>query len=196
MDIEIEAKFLDINPDDFKKVLENTGAKLIHEERLMIRNNFDFPDARLEKIGGWVRVRDEGDRINLSYKRLVDRTLDGMQEITVEVNNFKKTCDFLLAVGFDQRSSYETKREKWDMSGVEITIDTWPWIPTFIEIEGTNEQELKKVVGKLGLDWKQALFGSVEIAYQRYYNVCEEEIDNWEEIKFIPTPDWLEIKRK
>jgi len=40
------------------------------------------------------------------------------------------------------------------------------------------------------------LHGSVEIAYQNYYNVSEGEIDGWENITFIPTPDWLESQKK
>jgi len=32
-------------------------------------------------------------------------------------------------------SYQETRREKWMLDDAEVTIDTWPWIPTFIEIE-------------------------------------------------------------
>ena len=41
-----------------------------------------------------------------------------------------------------------------------------------------------------------ALHGSVETAYQDLFDVTEDEIDSWEEITFIPVPDWLEIRRK
>ncbi|MFA5743114.1 MAG: CYTH domain-containing protein [Candidatus Paceibacterota bacterium] len=69
MDIEIEAKFLGIDTEKLRDLLKKNGAALVHSECLMKRNNFDYPDARLEKIGGWVRVRDEGDKITLSYKQ-------------------------------------------------------------------------------------------------------------------------------
>lgn len=77
-----------------------------------------------------------------------------------------------------------------------MQIDTWPWIPTFVEIEGSDANELKKVAASLELDWGKALHGSVENAYQAYYNVTEEEIDGWEKITFVPVPDWLEVRRK
>jgi len=162
----------------------------------LISKNFDYPDKKLEKIGGWIRVRDEGDKITLAYKRLIDRTIKGTKEISVVVDNFDAICDLLIAIGLDCKSYQETKREKWMLDGVEVTIDTWPWIPTFVELESKSETRLKDVAFKLGLDWTKALHGSVEIAYQTYYNVTEEEIDSWEDITFTPVPDWLEICKK
>jgi len=197
METELEAKFLDIDKEALRNKLKEIGAKLIYPERLMKRNVFDYPDERLEKEGAWVRVRDEGDnKITLSYKRLVDRTLQGTKEITLDVNSFDTMTSFLLAIGLKQDAYQETKREKWELNGSEITIDTWPWIPSFIEIESPTEDKLKKISGDLGFDWSQAMHGSVETAYQRYYDVTEQEIDGWESITFVPVPDWLEVKRK
>jgi adenylate cyclase class 2 len=132
----------------------------------------------------------------LSYKKLVDRTLQGTKEITLDVSNFETMCDFLQACGFDSKSYQETKREKWIINKTEITIDTWPWIPTFVEIESETEEEVHKVSNLLGFEWGKALHGSVETAYQDLFDVTDDEIDSWEEITFTPVPDWLEIKRK
>jgi len=196
MQTEIEAKFLDINPSEFRDKLKKIGAKLMCPERLMKRKIFDFPDERLEKEGAWIRVRDEGDRITLSYKRLIDRTLHGTKEISLEINDFNKACDIFLAIGLKIDSYQETKRETWEFEGCEITIDTWPWVPTFVELEANDEKTLKEVAKKLDFDWKNAMHGSVETAYQKYFDVTDEEIDSWESITFTPVPDWLEIKRK
>ena len=196
MQTEIEAKFLDVDVNQLREKLKSTGAKLIYPERMMTRKVFDFPDHRLEKEGAWVRIRNEGDKVTLSYKKLVDRSLHGTKEITVIVDDFDQTCNLFFALGFVQDSFQETKREKWEFKGCEVTIDTWPWIPTFVELEAPDESTIKSLADKLGLDWNKALHGSVEIAYQKYYNVTEEEIDSWERITFEPVPDWLEIKRK
>ena len=196
MEIEIEAKFLNVDVNALREALQENGATLVHEERLMRRKNFDHTDGRLEEIGGWIRVRDEGDKTTLAYKQLIDRTIEGTKEISVMVDSFDKICDFLLAIGMDNKSYQETKRERWDMDGVEVTIDTWPWIPTFVELEGKSEENLKSVSEKLGLNWAKAIHGSVETAYQACYNVSEAEIDSWETITFTPVPEWLEIRRK
>lgn len=196
MATEIEAKFLDIDPSVLRAKLWNLEATQEHPERLMKRKVFDDPNGSLRKVGGWIRLRDEGDRITLSYKQLKNRTLYGTEEITITVDNFKATSLLLEAVGFRQKSYQETKREKWVLNGAEITIDTWPWIPTFVEIEAPGEEIIKAVAARLGFDWAHALYGSVETAYQRYYGVTEEEIDGWEAVTFSPVPDWLELKRR
>lgn len=196
MQTEIEAKWLEIDPDKIRQNLRRLGAKLAHAERQMRRVVFDYPDGRLEKIGGWIRVRDEGDRITLGYKQLNDRSLHGTKEVETTVGSFEKTIQLLQEIGLVKRSYQETKREKWVWEMCEITIDTWPWIPTFVELEAPNEESLRKLAAKLSLDWSEAMHGSVETAYQKYYDFTEHEIDNWPEVIFVPEPDWLLAKKK
>jgi len=114
----------------------------------------------------------------------------------VIVNDFEATDKLLKIIGFEEKSFQETKREKWTLGESKITIDTWPWIPTFVEVESPDEATVKKLSGLLGLRFAEALHGSVEVAYQKYYDVTEDEIDDWSEITFIPVPDWLEAKRR
>lgn len=196
MKTEIEAKYPDINRTDFLKKLKKSRATLVHPEVLMRRRNFDFPDRKLEKIGGWVRVRDEGDKTTLIYKQLNDRTLHGTKEVDVVVGSFEKICEFLLAIGLEQKSYQETKREKWVLDKTEITIDTWPWVPSFVEIEGQSEEEVREISKRLGFDWSNAMHGSVETIYQMHYDFTEAEIDGWESITFTPEPKWLLVRRK
>lgn len=191
METEIEAKWLHVDHDELRKVLISIGAKLVHPERLMVRNVYDYPDKRLESVGGWIRVRDEGDKITMSYKQLADRTVHGTKEVTVVVDNFEKACVFLESIGLERCAHQETKRESWLHDGVEIELDTWPWIPPFIEIEANNEQILQSLATRLGLEYAEALHGSVETAYQAVYDVSEEEVDSWKEITFSEIPNWL-----
>jgi len=195
MQTEIEAKFLNVDADGLRDKLLGIGAVMKYAEVLMKRNVYDDKEGSLRKISGWVRVRDEGDMITMSYKQLNDRTVHGTKEVTVIVNDFATTCLFLESVGFVSKSYQETKREKWMLGDAEITIDTWPWIPTFVEIEAPDEGLLKDVAMQLGFDWKEALYGSVETAYQAVYDVTDDEIDGWKEIMFTPVPDWLEERR-
>jgi len=193
MQTEIEAKFLDIDPEKIRGSLKSLGATLVHPEVLMKRKVFDHPT---NKQSDWLRVRDEGDKVTMSYKKVVDRTLHGTKEISIEVSSFDDACGILAAAQLAERSYQETRRERWLLDSVEVTIDTWPWIPTFVEIEGPSEAAVKSMAEKLGFDWAQAFYGSVEPAYQKYYDVTEKEIDGWPEIVFSPVPDWLEKRKR
>lgn len=193
MDIEIEAKFTDIDPEKLRADLNNLGAVLIRSEKLMRRKVYKHPES---KLSDWFRVRDEGGKITLSYKKVNDRTLHGTQEISYVVPDFDQACRFLEGTQLKFASYQETKREAWKLDDVDITIDTWPWIPTFVELEASTEKAVRAVAEKLGFDFGKALHGSVENVYQQHYEVTEKEVDTWPEITFTDIPVWLEEKRK
>ena len=69
MQAEIEAVFLDINKDELRKKLEEFGAELVQPERLMRRTAFDL--GRHE----FARVRNEGDKVTMTYKCFTDNTI-------------------------------------------------------------------------------------------------------------------------
>ncbi len=196
MHTEIEAKFLDIDVESLRSLLRTLGADPVYSERLMKRKTYDDQDGRMYKVGGWVRLRHEGDKITLSYKQLNDRTLRGTKEVTVEIDDFDLADSFLRSIGLILKSDQETKRELWKLNDAEITIDTWPWIPAFVEIEAGSEEIVRSVAEKLDFKWSKAMHGSVETVYQKYYNVTEKEVDFWKSITFVPVPEWLEKKRR
>lgn len=196
MQAEIEAKFLGISHDKIREKLQDLGASCVQPMRLMRRKNFDYPDNRLDRINGWVRVRDEGDKITLAYKQMDHRGVDGTKEVSIVVNDFEQTCLLLEQIGLVAKTYQETKRESWMLDGTEIELDEWPWVRPFIEIEAQDEDQLFAIAQKLGLRQEDALHGSVEVVYQQEYNVTEEEIDSWTEIVFTDTPKWLQDTQK
>jgi adenylate cyclase class 2 len=195
MQTEFEAKFLGIEKEILRNKLQEADALLLYPEVLMQRVCLDFPDKSLRAKSAWVRLRREFDKITLTYKVSPERTIDGTKEIEVEVSDFDQTRNFLKAIGMVEKSFQETKREEWILDGVHIMIDEWPWIPPFIEIEGESTDAVQRIASKLGFDWKDAKFGSVEIAYQEVYDVTVDEVNNWKEIKFIDVPEWLIVKK-
>lgn len=197
MQTEIEAKFLHVDHDRMRTKLKAVGATCTQPMRLMRRKNYDYPDGRLSsRYNGWVRVRDEGDKITLSYKQLNDRTLLGTKEVSLIVDSFEFADAFLRSIGLEANSYQETKRESWVLGEVQIELDEWPWIDPFIEIEGPGEAAVRAVAERLGFDVTAAVHGSVEVAYQAEYDVTEDEIDGWPEITFVATPEHIAAKRR
>lgn len=197
MQSEIEAKYLDVNHDIIRTKLKKHGAVCVHPLRVTKRINFEYPDNRLNELKhAWLRLRDEGDKVTLAYKQLLDRSLLGMKEVQVIVDDFDRAKEVLSAAGLVQKAYQEVKRESWELDGVQVELDEWPWVKPFVEVEASSEKDVWRVSKLLGLDIDNAKYGSVEIVYQSEYNVTEKEINNWESITFIPVPDWLMKKRK
>jgi len=196
MKTEIEAKWLRIDLDEMRGKLEKAGAKLIHSERLMSRKTYDFPDRRLNDIGAWVRVRNEGDKVTMSFKQLNERSIVGMKEASILVDNQSEAEVFLTSLGLTQKSAQDTKRESWTLNGCEIELDTWPWIPSFLEIEGYSQEKIYETAEQLGLLMEDALYGGVEPAYQDVFNVTDKDVDSIDHISFdIDPPEILESNR-
>jgi adenylate cyclase class 2 len=194
---EIEAKFLDVDHEVLRAKLSQLGAECVSPMRLMKRKNYDFADGRLNKTGGWVRLRDEGGKVSLSYKQLHDRTLHGTHEVSVGVTDFENTDTLLQAIGLEMKNYQETERESWRLGELEIELDQWPWAKPYIEIEGPDEAALKDLATKLGLDWAKVCHGSVEIVYRGEYDVTDDDINLIPLITFeTPVPQLLAGKRR
>jgi adenylate cyclase class 2 len=191
MKAEIEAKFLNVDKENIRKLLKNIGAELVAPERLMNRAVFDG-----KRKSEYYRVRNEGSQITMSFKREEKRSIEGMKEICLTVDNYNNAVEFLTSLAGKPKALQETYRESWVKDGVEIDIDTWPWIPSFIEIEGKSAEAVEGIADKLGLKMIDAKYGSVGIAYRQAFDVTDEDINGMPEIKFTDIPEWLEKCRK
>lgn len=167
MKTEFEAKFLDIDIEDIRTRLKDAGATLEKPMRLMRRVTIDNDIMKQQQ--GFARVRDEGDRVTMTYKQFNSLSVDGAKEFEVTVSDFDETVALLAATGLIQGSYQETKRETWHLNGAEVLIDVWPWLNPYIEIESDSPESVKATAELLGLDWNDAVFGDVMTAYRHQY---------------------------
>ena len=158
---EIEVKFLNIDKEAIAQKLVSIGAKKAGDY-LYRRQVFDYPDFRLDRQGAWIRIRDEGNRIMLSYKERLGREQGsdgndlGMREIEIEVGDFQKTAGFLYALGLVNKFYFENKRTRYVKDGIEFDIDEWPLLAPYLEIEAGTMEEVEKAIGWLGLKKEDA----------------------------------------
>ena len=177
MDTEYEATFSPVDKDESRVKLEASGAKLAYPERLMRRTTFNLPPP-LASVHRFARVRDEGDRITMSVKQITGEGIEGQKEAMVVINDFAQGIALLKSLGCIEKSYQETKRELWVLDGAEVTIDEWPFLEPYIEIEGTSESAVRAVAQKLGFDWKDARFCAVGTLYMERYGKTEDYINN------------------
>jgi len=167
MKTEIEAKFLKISIEDIRKRLTDAGATCKQPMRDMRRVIFRSDD--MDTKHAYVRVRDEGYRVAMTYKQFDAMSLTGAKEIEFTVGDYESAVALLGAAGLNAKSVQETKREIWHLSDAEVVIDEWPWIEPFIEIEGPTELSVKQAAKQLQLKWSNAAFGDIMTAYRAEY---------------------------
>jgi adenylate cyclase class 2 len=177
MEIEYEATFPNIDKEKVRAVLRKIGSDLVRPEFLQKRVVFNLPSGH-EINGGWVRVRDEGDKITMSLKIVDGAKIENQKEICLNVSDFDAAEELLINLGCERKAYQESRRELWMINNVEITIDEWPFLEPFVEIEGKSEEDVKSVADKMGFDYSKALFCSVATLYGKKYNLPEEFINN------------------
>ncbi|MDR2901951.1 MAG: CYTH domain-containing protein [Lactobacillales bacterium] len=169
MEKEIEVKFLQVDIGRVREKLEKAGAVLKVPMRMMRRAMVKTHE--MYENESFLRIRDEGDKVTMTYKQFDANAVDGCRELEITVSDFDKAVLLTRLIGMPQATYQESKRETWEMDGVEIVIDEWPWIKPYIEIEGKSESALRAAAAKLGFDWRAAIFGSVMRAYEAEYPV-------------------------
>jgi adenylate cyclase class 2 len=171
---EIEIKFLDIDVNDVTKKLFALGAEKMGEYHYR-RIVFDYSDFRLDTQGAWLRLRDEGEKITLTYKQRLGKNLnsiagddEGMLESETIVESFDRTRDILLKIGLIEKMYQENKRTRYILDGVEFDIDSWPLINPYLEIEGLSWDKVYEAAEKLGFNKKAGkIFSTNEIYRQK-----------------------------
>jgi adenylate cyclase class 2 len=166
METEYEAKFLDIDKDEVRTRLEAAGAVLERPEFGQRRWVFDLPE---HNKNNFARVRDEGGIFTMTVKRYTGAEKDHPEESEVVVDSFDNAVDILTVIGCIPRSYQENRRELWTLDDVKITIDSWPFLEPFVEVEGASEGIVEEASKKCGFDWSKALFKGVNPLYQMIY---------------------------
>lgn len=172
---EIEIKFPDVDQAELEEKLLQIGAVKTNEFFYKMKA-FDFPGWPLAKEkNAWVRLRTDGKETMLSYKqRLGVKSQDasipdeGMEEIELEVSDFENMTLILSRLGMVEKFYQEKKRTRYKKGDVEFDIDTWPLIPTYLEIESFSIDEIEKAAKEIGFDPKDAKICSASQMFTLY----------------------------
>ena len=198
MQAEIEVKFTDVDIDDVRARLQKAGAVCEQPMRDMRRVLIEEDHHLAENM--FIRIRDEGDKVTLCLKKktklLEESTIDSTFEIETTVGDFDKTVEIFRVAGWQYVTYQESRRETWHLDDVEVVIDEWPWINPYIEIEGESEAAVRAGAKKLGFDWDTAMFGSVDIIYNRDYpDMTIRGVIDVKEVRFgAPVPEEFKAK--
>lgn len=178
MEKERELTILDIDIEDFINTLESLGAQK-QGEFLQRRYVFDVKPVNPNK---WIRLRTNGKKTTLTIKEIKDKnSIEGTNELEIVVDDFDKTNEILNELGYESRNYQENYRRVYLFENTEISIDSWPLIPTYAEIEGKTNEDVEKVLKLVNKKEYKVTTFDVESIYREIYGI---DIMKIKELKF------------
>jgi adenylate cyclase class 2 len=183
MEIEFEGRMLDINREELITKIKALGGKLKKELTLYRRSVFGLCDIKR----GFVRVRDEGDKITMTAKIYKDPKFPQEYELQLK-DNFENGQAFLQALNLNKKAYHETMREKWSIPKpgknnsakelCEVAIDYIPGLPVYAELECKSKADLHKSAKMLDVKVADLMYGGYGKVFVHYYDMAESEINN------------------
>ncbi|PIP73248.1 MAG: hypothetical protein COW88_02550 [Candidatus Lloydbacteria bacterium CG22_combo_CG10-13_8_21_14_all_47_15] len=124
----------------------------------------------------------------MTVKEVRGSGINDTYEVELVVNDFNIASDFFEACNIPVKAFQENMREVRERDEVEVTIDTWPGLNPFVEVEAETEEVVRKISEELGFNFNEAVFGSIDIVYEKELGVPAETIIKLPEITFANPP--------
>ena len=167
MHTEYEVRVLEIDKENLIKKLESLGAEKIADFNYK-RKIYNFIPKDDNK---WIRLRTDGNKTTLTIKKLESLEIDGTKEMEIEVSDFDETNNILEELGYKAHTYQQNRRTRYILNDVELDIDTWPYIPTYLEIEGKNEKAVEDMINLLEVDKSKVTSIDVQGVFKEFYKI-------------------------
>jgi len=169
---EIEVKILEIDRRSVEETLSNLKAAKVFDGNIETFF-YDFRDRSILKAKNVMRLRLDGRRIELTYKKVSkSREAKIANEYTISVSDLGTTKKILKSLGLlliesmrKHRISYQLGRTRFD---IDRFIGQYGGIPEFLEIESNSLDSIHKYAKLLGYKSEDCLPWSTEQLIQHY----------------------------
>ncbi|GGJ75473.1 hypothetical protein GCM10010123_01840 [Pilimelia anulata] len=149
MRTEYEARILDITPAAVEQAILRSGGHRCGDTALLRRHIYPLtagePDGQR-----WLQLRSKGSGATLTVQDVNHGGIEGVGELEIGVDDYESTCQLLAAIGHEITFYQERRRTMFVLAGAKISIDQWPMIPPFLEIEADNADEVYRTAATLG----------------------------------------------
>ena len=119
----------------------------------------------------WIRLRETNGKTTLTVKHILKPDESDFQpvlETEIKVPDIEATNALLEQLGFVYRNYQEKKRTTYDLNGVEVDIDSWPMIPSYVEIEHDSIDTIHSIASELGLQNNEMVSCNTQDVYKKY----------------------------
>lgn len=173
---ELDNLLTDEDKKELKKIIDCGNVScLCSKDNLFdyLSNNklVDFINKFHNNSKKWIRVRQTNDKTTIAVKHILADNGTGIQqmlETEIEVPSIKEANGLLEALGYSYKSYQEKERITYVLDEYELDIDTWPGIPTYVEVEGKSEEDLENILSKLGYSMKDTVSCTADDIYRKY----------------------------
>lgn len=165
---EQEIKILDVNPKELQAKLEEMGAKKVYDADRVF-TTFDTPDRKYTAQNTIIRLTEE-EKLKLTCRTW---NKDGRKDsVKVFTSRKQETVDFLDRLGLSPITEVKSHRVSYELGEgnvVDIDIDEFPGIPSFVEIDlEFLPVPLEEFLAKLGLAGREPMDITTEGIYSYY----------------------------
>lgn len=159
---------------DITRVIDYTHIPEKLHQVVQIAQNLTKDGNTLRQQNFHLRMRKQEDKyeFTLKYSDGQKGKLKRETEVNVELttSDWAHIKEDMILAGLDIVANQQKKRISYDLGkeGLHFDIDTWPGIPTYLEIEGSDEGKIMKFIHKLGLENHSTTNISGEEFFNRY----------------------------
>ena len=155
---ELEVKFAVRSVEDVLPRIYSLEAACEQQTQFESNIRWDDPEGTLTNNHQVLRLRNNGGTAVLTYKaeNKNDKRLADREEIETVVTNYENTRLILERLGYQVVFIYDKFRSIYRLNDTGIFADHTP-IGDFIEIEGPDEEAIRRSAELLGLDWEERI---------------------------------------
>ena len=84
------------------------------------------------------------------------------------MSSYSSAITLLATIGLTKTRTEEKKRTRYKLDGCNFDIDTWPDIPTYVEIEAESEAAIRNMCSFLELKFEDSFKGSAHDIFRHY----------------------------
>lgn len=177
---EIETKVLEVDGKILREKLKVLGAEQIQEVGLVV-DWFSFADVSKDDNPWFLRIRSYSTgKVEVTWK--AKSYLIGVarkhKEINVIVDSHEKMQDMFIELGLVSYAHQEKNRVSWKLGGVQFDFDTYPGMPSYLEIEAGSVDEINKMISALALEDHETWNDGERTLIENKYKL------NWSEMRF------------
>jgi adenylate cyclase class IV len=117
----------------------------------------------------WIRLRETNGKSTITVKHVLNKNNEKIQKVLeseTEVQSLEEMNSILNAIGIVRRNFQEKIRYQYLYKDAEISLDIWPQLAPYMEIESDDANIFPEIIKACGLETNEILSLNTEEMYR------------------------------